>query len=160
MTTTHHRGTGKTKQKKPHPDTVPGLEAADEEPHPSSHPPKRRFNPLPWAVCLFLAFAHTAAAARVSTYGGGEGDTLAVLILPAVFTAICIPQARRHGWLRWASMLALSYIVLPEFAAATVAVAETWILHRFWVVEYPDNHASRWVKNRLANWKTPKEATS
>ncbi|MDN5894594.1 MAG: hypothetical protein L0H93_11275 [Nocardioides sp.] len=161
----HHHGTGKTSRKTP--GRAPGdssessgrvdpprqeLSGRDDGPV-----ARRRFNPLPWAVCLFLAFAHTAAAARVSTYGGG-GDALVVLILPAIVTAALIPQARRRGWVRWVSVWVLSYIVMPEFAAPTVAVAETWILHRFWVVEFPDNHASRWLKNRIARWKkTPAE---
>lgn len=117
-------------------------------------PPDRLGGLFPWVICLFFAFAHTAAASRVSAYGG-DGDTFAVLLIPPIITALALPAARRRGWHRWIVVLLIPFIVVGQFAAPALAIAETWVFHRFWVVENPNNLVATWFAKKFPS-STPK----
>lgn len=92
----------------------------------------------------FLAVAvHFTALRAVGAYMGGEPSTLfAVFILPAVITLWVLPPARRHGLIRWPVLWLLFYT--STVPVAVLIVGETWILHRFFAVEFPGQH--RWAK--------------
>src|SRR5205085_2478206 len=59
---------------------------------------------------------------------------LAVYLLPSAVTAVCRRSAWRHWW-RFVVLFALNLVVEPGVALMAFFVAETWVLHRSWVVE-------------------------
>lgn len=92
----------------------------------------------------FLATAlHFTALRAVGAYMGGEPSTLfAVFILPAVITLWVLPPARRHGLIRWPVLWILFYTSTIPFAV--LIVGQTWVLHRFFFVEFPGQH--KWAR--------------
>lgn len=98
-----------------------------------------------WLGCIVVALIHTGFAVGISSSGGGETLTLVAVLIPAIVTAIAIPGARRRGWHRWVALVMLTYTTIPWYAASVLAIGETWVLHRFWAVDFPDNPVSRAV---------------
>lgn len=99
-------------------------------------------------AAAFLAVAvHFTALRAVGAYMGGEPSTLfAVFILPAVITLWILPPARRHGLIRWPVLWLLFYT--STVPVAVLIVGETWVLHRFFVREFPGQH--KWAKDDSA----------
>jgi len=102
---------------------------------------------LGWLGCLVVAAVHIGFVIQVAQRGD-EFTTLLTLLVPAIVTAVCIRPARRHGWHRWLALVMLAYMTIPAYAAIVMLVGETWAIHRFWCVDYPDNPASR-ARRRL-----------
>lgn len=89
-----------------------------------------------WLPCAVLAGVHAAAMIALASSGSFDGERFFVaLILPAVVTAILLPEFRLSGWHRWAAVWGLTLTAAEGFTPVVLLFAETWVLHRFWVVE-------------------------
>lgn len=87
-------------------------------------------------LCGLAATIHVVLVMAVIGATGGESSaTLLALAVAPILTAVFVPHSRRHGWHRWLALLGLTLVVMPDLYLPVLLVADTWILHRFWVVE-------------------------
>lgn len=111
-------------------------QATKKDPSPSAA--QRRRAALGLIGCTVAAFVHVLLVAfALYAFGGDTSVTLVALGLAAAVTAVFVPYARKHGWHRWLALVGLALVTHPDLMLPTLMVAETWILHRFWVVEGP-----------------------
>lgn len=91
-----------------------------------------------WLAAFTLALAHAVSLGAVAMALSDPMLTLAWTMLPAWLTIALLPGARATGYHRWLVVLVLSVVVSnPVLGILTVTAGHTWILHRFWFVEYP-----------------------
>ena len=104
-------------------------------------------------LCFLAALVHQYFAMNVlMTSGGHTGLVVSSILTGGVVTAMLVPGALTRGWSRWFMLVALAYVVRPEHLLFTLLVAETWVLHRFYVDEGPARRPS-WLPAR-----TPRNA--
>lgn len=92
---------------------------------------------------LAVAIHYAAIRAAVGYMGSDPSTILALVVLPAVITLWVLPPARRHGLHRW-PVLWFLYATSP-FPVVILVVGETWILHRFFAVDFPGQ--SKWARH-------------
>ncbi|GAB2733660.1 hypothetical protein GCM10027273_10600 [Nocardioides pakistanensis] len=59
------------------------------------------------------------------------------LLVPAAVTLWRIPQTRRTGLHRWPTIWLIGMVTSIGWFFPTLVVAQIWVLHRFWTVEFP-----------------------
>lgn len=102
-------------------------------------------------VAFLVVAVHYAAIRATGTYLGADPSTvLAVSVLPAVITLWILPPARKHGLLRWPVLWFL--YMTSAFPVVVLVVGETWILYRFFAVDFPGQH--KWATHDEAPAKT------
>lgn len=85
-------------------------------------------------ACMAGAWAHVLLLLTVQFPPGTVIWALPLLLAaPGILTMALTRSWRR--WYRWAAVLGLSFTTVPSILALVIIVAETWSLHRSWVIE-------------------------
>lgn len=85
-------------------------------------------------ACLAGAWAHVLLLLTVQFPPGTVVWGLPLLLAaPGIITMALTHSWKR--WYRWAAILGLSFTTVPSVLAMVIVVAETWALHRSWVLE-------------------------
>lgn len=87
-----------------------------------------------WAACTAVAWIHVGIIMN-AVYPAGISLWAVPLSLlaPGIITTVLLRSWRR--WYRWAAIGALAFSTFPDVLPAVLLVAETWALHRAWVIE-------------------------
>lgn len=84
--------------------------------------------------CLAGAWAHVIILLSVQFPPGTITWGLPLLLAAPGIITMAITRSWKR-WYRWAAVLGLSFTTVPAVLAMVIVVAETWALHRSWVIE-------------------------